>query len=195
MGRVFFVGKRIFDILVSMGLLCVLAVPMLVVAVLIRCETPGRAIFCQRRIGRDLKPFTVLKFRTMHVGTPPMLCSSELSEEVRGRSVTRIGRFLRRTGLDELPQLLNVLYGDMSLIGPRPLIAREGSMHALRAMLGATAIRPGITGLAQVMGRDDSGDGARAYYDALYARYASPAMDARILLSTVRVLLSGEGSN
>ena len=195
MGRWFLALKRAADVVISLWLLAVLALPMLIVAVLIRCETPGRAIFCQKRIGRDLKPFTVLKFRTMHVGVPPMLCSSELFGEMRGRSVTRIGRFLRRTGLDELPQLLNVLYGDMSLIGPRPLIAREGSMHALRAMLGATAIRPGITGLAQVMGRDDSGDGAKAYYDALYARYASPAMDARILFSTVRVLLSGEGSN
>ena len=195
MGRVFFIGKRIFDILVSLGLLCVLAVPMLVVAVLIRCETPGRAIFRQVRIGRGLRPFTVLKFRTMRVGTPPCLAASELCGAERARSVTRIGRFLRRTGLDELPQLLNVLCGDMSLIGPRPLIAREREMHALRLILGATEIRPGITGLAQVSGRDDSGDGARAYCDALYARYASAWMDARILLSTVWTLLSGEGSN
>lgn len=195
MGRVFFIVKRIFDILVSLGLLCVLAVPMLVVAVLIRCETPGRAIFRQVRIGRGLRPFTVLKFRTMRVGTPSCLAASELCGAERARSVTRIGRFLRRTGLDELPQLLNVLCGDMSLIGPRPLIAREREMHALRLILGATEIRPGITGLAQVSGRDDSGDGARAYCDALYARYASAWMDARILLSTVRTLLSGEGSN
>jgi O-antigen biosynthesis protein WbqP len=195
MGRVFFALKRIFDIAVSLGLLCVLAVPMLITAVVIRCESPGRAIFRQVRLGRGLRPFTVLKFRTMRVETPPCLASSELCGAERARSVTRVGRLLRRTGLDELPQLLNVLCGDMSLVGPRPLIAREHEMHALRQMLGATEIRPGITGLAQVSGRDDSGNGARAYCDALYARYASSRMDMRILLSTVRTLISGEGSN
>lgn len=187
--------KRAADVAFSSLLLLFLLLPMFCLAVLIRCETRGPAIFRQTRLGKGLVPFTIYKFRTMTVDAPKNRPSAELCGEERDKVLTRVGKLLRRTSLDELPQLWNVFRGEMSLIGPRPVIPEERELHALRAALGATGVRPGITGLAQTVGRDDNDAETKAYFDAFYARNFSPKLDFRILCRTVRTVVSGIGNN
>ena len=186
--------KRIFDVLFSAVLLFLLAFPMFLIAVCIRCGSQGPAIFRQTRVGRDLQPFTVYKFRTMTIAAPE--CSSfELSRIGRERYLTPIGRVLRRTGIDELPQLWNVLCGKMSLVGPRPVIPKEAYLTRLRVLLGVSDLMPGITGLAQVKGRDERTAEEKALLDAIYARTMSPLNDLKILYKTVLAVFGGTGCN
>ena len=187
--------KRVIDVVVSFVLLMSLALPMLIVAFMIRLESEGPAIFRQTRLGRNLVPFTVLKFRTMKSDAPHDCPSAILVGADREAALTRLGRFLRRSSFDELPQLWNVLVGEMSLVGPRPLIPREAGLHRLRARLGATAVRPGITGLAQTAGRDERSDLEKACLDGIYASGVSAMMDATVLLRTVRTVIGGRGSD
>lgn len=188
------VVKRVGDVMLSVSLLLFLALPMLLIAVWVRSDSAGTAIFRQTRVGRRGQLFTVYKFRTMAVGTPR--CSSaDLSRLGRTRYITRAGRILRRTGLDELPQLWNVLCGEMSLVGPRPVIPEEEKLILLRASLGASDLRPGITGLAQVSGRDDRAVEEKAVLDALYARIQSPLTDIGVLFKTLGAVFSGKGCN
>lgn len=195
LSRAYLFWKRGIDLVLSAFLLLLLALPMFLIAVWIRADSSGPAIFRQTRVGRGLSTFTICKFRTMTVSAPHDRPSAMLSPQERESSLTRAGRFLRRTGLDELPQLWNVLCGEMSLVGPRPVIPRETRLTALRAALGAMSVRPGITGLAQVSGRDDCGIEEKAYMDALYARRVSFHLDLRIVFLTVRTLFRGEGCN
>lgn len=186
--------KRILDVLLSAVLLFLLAFPMFFIAVCIRCDSSGPAIFRQTRVGRDLQPFTVYKFRTMKLNAPE--CSSlELSKIGREHYLTQIGRLLRRTGIDELPQLWNVLRGEMSLVGPRPVIPKEVYLTELRASLGVVGLRPGITGLAQIKGRDDRTAEEKAVLDAIYARTLSPLNDFKILYKTALAVFLGTGCN
>lgn len=187
--------KRAADVLLSAVLLVLLAVPMLFLALLVRIDSEGPAIFRQTRLGRDLVPFTVLKFRTMRVGAPHDRPSAELSGKERERALTGVGRVLRRLSLDELPQLWNVLRGEMSLVGPRPLIPCEIGVHGLRRALGATTIRPGITGLAQISGRDERSGLEKAYLDGIYAGGMSLGMDLRVLVGTLKAVMTRRGSN
>ena len=183
--------KRILDIALSAILLMLLAPVMLFIALAVRLDTEGSAIFRQARVGKNGIPFTCYKFRTMYTCAPKSTPKSHLSGS--DSYITRVGRILRRTSLDELPQLYNVLRGDMSIVGPRPLIAEEGEIHELRRRCGVTAERPGITGLAQISGRDGITDVEKARYDARYARNISFYTDARIVLKTAKgVLLSDE---
>ena len=131
----------------------------------------------------------------MRVDAPHDRPSAELSGEEREWALTGVGRVLRRLSLDELPQLWNVLRGEMSLVGPRPLIPREIGVHGLRRALGATAIRPGITGLAQVSGRDERSGLEKAYLDGIYASGVSARMDLSVLLGTAKAVIFGRGSN
>lgn len=194
-GRGYAAVKRVLDVVIAGVLLLLLSLPMLLVATVVRAESPGGAIFRQTRLGRGLRPFTVYKFRTMRVEAPHDRPSVRLGPEERRRYLTRVGRFLRRSGIDELPQLWNVLRGEMSIVGPRPLIPEERELHALRAALGATAVLPGITGLAQTEGRDERTATEKAYLDAIYARRQSLLQDARILSKTVKTVISGIGCN
>lgn len=186
--------KRILDVLLSAVLLLLLAFPMMLIAVCIRCDSEGPAIFRQTRVGRELRPFTVYKFRTMTT-TAPECSSLELSRIGRERYLTKVGRLLRRTGIDELPQLWNVLRGEMSLVGPRPVIPKEAYLTELRASLGVSDLRPGITGLAQIKGRDDRTAGEKAMLDAIYARTLSLTNDLKILYKTVFAVFLGTGCN
>ena len=193
----FFYGirKRIKDLLFSVLLLALLAFPMLLIAVWVRCDSSGPAIFRQRRVGRGGAIFTIYKFRTMRTSAPRDCPSAELSGEKRAFCLTRAGRVLRRSGLDELPQLWNILLGQMSFVGPRPVIPEERELIVLRTRLGALSVRPGLTGLAQVSGRDNCTAQEKARLDALYAQTMSPAIDRAILRMTVRTVLSGVGCN
>lgn len=133
----------------------------------------------------------MLKFRSMRAAAPPDVATNDLADA--GRYITPVGRFLRRTSLDELPQLWNILKGDMSFIGPRPVVLTETELLARRRRLGADLVRPGITGLAQVRGRDTVSIQHKARYDAYYARRMSLGLDGRIVLETLRCVVTGEG--
>lgn len=183
--------KRAADIALSALALVVLLVPMALLALAVYIDDPGRVLFRQRRVGRGGRSFWFYKFRTMKESKPQSPPSPEREDE-RGY-ITRFGRFLRRSSLDELPQLFNVLRGDMSLVGPRPLVEGEQSIHRLREHFGVYALRPGITGLAQVNGRDLCAPGEKLRWDVKYLERFGLGQDARLLLSTIPKVLRAEG--
>ncbi|HXB14284.1 MAG TPA: sugar transferase [Solirubrobacteraceae bacterium] len=182
--------RRLLDIAVS-ALALALAAPVLAVAALaIRLESPGAVIFRQRRVGRGGEPFDVLKLRTMvqdaeHIG-------AGLAIDAGDPRVTRVGAILRRTSLDELPNLLNVLSGEMSLIGPRPTLPVQVEQYTPRQR-GRLRIKPGITGWAQVNGRASLPWAERIELDLYYIEHRSLALDLRILARTVAMVLGGTG--
>lgn len=182
--------KRVLDFALSLALLIFLAVPMAIIWLCIVFTSSGGGIFSQTRIGRDGRKFVCYKFRTMRKDTP--ICSAKQMAEQGGvdRYVTPIGRFLRRTSLDELPQLFNVLKGDMSLVGPRPLIADEREVHIARAKSGVYSIRPGITGLAQVQGRNSISDGRKVELDTQYLEKLGFGQDVKIIGLTALSVVS-----
>lgn len=170
---------------------CVLAAPVIAAAMLaIRLETPGHPIYRQRRVGKDGREFDLLKLRTMVDGAEHI--GAGLAINADDPRVTRVGRVLRRTSLDELPNLLNVVRGDMSFIGPRPTIPVQVAQYSERQR-GRLAIRPGITGWAQVHGRTALPWSERIELDLHYVEHRSLAMDLRILARTVAIVLGGSG--
>ena len=182
--------KRAMDIVVaSVGLL--LGGPVLVAAMAaIRLESPGHPIYHQRRIGRDGEPFDLYKLRTMVHGAEHMGAGMAVNE---GDSrITRVGAFLRRTSLDELPNLANVLRGDMSIVGPRPTIPVQVEQYTERQR-ERLAVKPGITGWAQVNGRASLPWADRIELDLWYVEHQSLRLDLRILARTVAILVRGEG--
>ena len=185
--------KRALDIVFSVLLLLFLLFPMFFIAVAIRCESKGNAIFKQKRVGRGGRIFVCYKFRTMFISAPPSRPASKL--ENSQKYITRIGAFLRRTSLDELPQLYNVLRGHMSLIGPRPLICEEENIHKGRMDSGVYSLRPGITGMAQISGRNQLEDEEKLAKDMYYLQNLRFGLDAKILLATFSKVASGDGVN
>ena len=185
--KVYAAFKRGWDILGALVLM-ILLLPLLIgVIALLKAAPEHRALFRQWRAGRFGRPFVIYKFRTMRADTPPDVAFRDLPDA--DRLITPIGRWLRRTSIDELPQLWNIVKGDMSFIGPRPVVLTETALLRERARLGADACRPGLTGLSQVKGRATLGWREKAWYDALYCRYQSARLDGWILLQTVRCLL------
>ncbi|KAA0234637.1 MAG: hypothetical protein JJLCMIEE_02197 [Acidimicrobiales bacterium] len=178
-------GKRLFDL----ALLAVVAVPALLVALVcalaIRLTSRGPVVYSQQRVGLGEREFHIYKFRTMVLGQNPD--SPELNRS------TRVGRWLKRSSLDELPQLINVLKGDMSIVGPRPTFPYQVERYEKRQRR-RHAVRPGLTGLAQVRGRNTLTWAERIEHDLEYVDHQSPALDLRILLDTLRTLRSGEGA-
>ena len=181
--------KRIFNIVGAGFGLLMLAVPLLVLGLLVRLSSPGPALFRQRRAGRNGKAFTMLKFRTMRADVDPYGHSPHSGADPR---LTRIGRFLRETSLDELPQLLNVLAGHMSLVGPRPLYERQAAEWDERQR-HRLDVRPGITGYAQAYGRGELPIEDKIEMDLHYVQNMGLLMDLRILLRTVRNLFGSSG--
>ena len=186
----FDIAKRIADIVCSVAILALSSPLLILIAIVVRLSSPGPAIFWSRRRGRYDLPFMMPKFRTMYCDTPEVP-SVELGS---ARScITPIGRILRQTSLDELPQLWSVLIGDMSLIGPRPVICAEVELAERRASLGIEKLAPGITGWAQVNGRDSVGTEQKALLDHYYLLHRSIQMDIRILFATIICVLSRKG--
>ena len=183
--------KRIFDVAVSATALVVLIPLFAVVAVLIKLDSEGSVIFSQKRVGKNGNLFNVYKFRTMKVTAPHETATSALSDPFA--HITRVGRFLRKTSIDELPQLFNVLVGDMSLVGPRPLIMGESDVHKLRMREGVYDVRPGVTGWAQVNGRDCVPAEEKVYFDKEYVVKRSVFFDMVIFAKTVSVVIGGQG--
>ncbi len=199
-GRAGRVGRRALDVLVAALLLICLVPLLLVVALLVKLDTPGPILFRQRRLGKDMRPFTVLKFRTMHTDATPDAHIRYLAELAQagdngGAStlrkltddprVTGLGRTLRRFSIDEIPQLFNVVAGQMALVGPRPAIQYELE-HYEPVHFERFSVRPGISGLWQVSGRSAIGFKEMLDLDAEYARSATLGTDLRILIRTPR---------
>lgn len=182
--------KRLFDVAASgLGLL-VLAVPLLVLAVLVRATSPGPAVYWSQRVGRGNRLFSMPKFRSMRIDTPQV--ATHLLEDP-DRWLTPIGGLIRRTSLDELPQLWSVLAGQMSLVGPRPALFNQDDLIAARTALGVEALRPGVTGWAQINGRDDLSIAEKTAFDAEYLRRQSLLFDLQILLRTAGAVLQARG--
>lgn len=168
---------------------------MLVLAIWIKLDSKEPVLFKQERVGRNGKRFTIYKFRSMSDDAPHHLATSEFDTALS--YITRSGQLMRKTSLDELPQLVNVVKGEMSFIGPRPLIPKEEKVLRLRHANGAESLAPGITGLAQVRGRDEVTDTQKADYDGEYASNVTLRGDLRgdfsILMETVLAVLTGIG--
>ena len=163
---------------------------LIVIGLAVRLESPGPALHWSRRVGRNNVLFSMPKFRTMRVGTPDV--ATHLLDDP-ARWITPLGRLLRRTSLDELPQLWSVLTGDMSLVGPRPALFNQDDLVALRTARGVHRLRPGLTGWAQVNGRDELPIPQKVQFDAEYLERRSLAFDLRILAATARAAVSGRG--
>ena len=181
--------KRIFDFTVSLLMLIILSPVLLIISVLILFDAGTPVIFKQYRVGKDNKLFYVYKFRTMKNNTRNA-ATDDLKEA--DSCITKSGRFLRKTSLDELPQLFNILIGNMSFVGPRPLIPEEKEIRKLRAEYGVFSVKPGMTGLAQVNGRDMLSIEEKALFDKEYVEKQSFWFDIKIMLKTVSVVLKRE---
>ena len=181
--------KRVFDFTVSLLLIIILSPLFLLISLIILIDAVCPGIFRQYRVGKDNKLFYIYKVRTMKNNTRNAAkCELEESESC----ITASGRLLRKTSLDEMPQLFNVLRGDMSFVGPRPLIPEEKEIRALRKEYNVYSVRPGITGLAQVNGRDKLSIEEKALFDKEYIDKQSLWLDFKILLKTVSVVLKRE---
>ena len=181
--------KRFFDLAAGLLLLIILLPVFAVIAAVIIIDDGRPVIFKQKRVGMNNELFSIYKFRTMKNGTRNA-ATGDLSES--GDSITKSGRLLRKASLDELPQLFNIIKGDMSFVGPRPLIPEETEIRQLRLDYGVYAVKPGMTGLAQVNGRDNLEDKQKAVYDKEYVENHNIWMDIKIMFKTVFVVLTGK---
>ncbi len=182
--------KRVIDVVLSGLGLVLLALPMAAVALVIRIGSPGPVIFKQMRIGKDKKMFKLYKFRSMKEKAPEI--PTHLLEEPQ-QYITRAGKFIRKTSIDELPQLWNIFKGDMSIIGPRPAMWNLYDLVAERDKYGANAVKPGLSGWAQINGRDELTIEEKARLDGEYVSRMSFAFDVKCFFLTVRSVLKGDG--
>ena len=182
--------KRGFDLLLVVAAVLVLAIPVLVVAVMVRLTSHGPALYWSDRVGRHNKIFKMPKFRSMRVGTPAV--ATHLLADARSH-LTPIGSFLRKSSLDELPQLWSILAGDMSFVGPRPALFNQHDLIALRTQHGVHELVPGLTGWAQVNGRDELPIPDKVKLDVEYLQRQSLGFDIRILWMTFVKVLRRDG--
>lgn len=185
--------KRGFDIIMSSLGLIILSPVMLLITIMIKCDSEGSVIFKQERIGKNGKPFYVYKFRSMKKDAPKDCPTSLLDNPAQYQ--TRVGSFLRRYSLDELPQLVCCLIGTMSFIGYRPLCLTEENCNRMRSQLGVFEMKPGISGYAQVHGRDDVYYKNKAILDAEYVKRASLWLDIKLMFQTIAVVLKKKGNH
>ncbi len=182
--------KRLMDIVLSFLGIVVLAIPMLIVVIAIKIDDPGPALFKQKRVGKDKTFFQLFKFRSMKMNTPDI--PTHLLENP-DQYITKVGYFLRKTSLDELPQLFNILRGDMSVIGPRPALWNQDDLIAERDKYNANSVRPGLTGWAQINGRDELEIPVKAALDGEYVKNISLGFDCRCFFGTVLAVLRSDG--
>jgi O-antigen biosynthesis protein WbqP len=182
--------KRLFDLVLTLSGVVVLALPLLMVALAVRLTSPGPALYWSDRVGRHNRIFRMPKFRSMRIGTPAV--ATHLLQDPDAW-LTPIGAFLRKTSLDELPQLWSILVGDMSIVGPRPALFNQQDLIALRTERGVHELVPGLTGWAQVNGRDELPIPQKVELDVEYLRRRSFLFDLRILWLTVIKVLRRDG--
>lgn len=183
--------KRAIDIIFSFIGIVVLAIPMLIVAIIIKLDSPGPVFFKQKRVGKNKKYFTIIKFRSMPVTAPHDMPTHKL--ENSEQMLSKFQRFERKMSLDELPQLFNILKGDMSIIGPRPALWNQEDLIAERDKYGANSVRPGLTGLAQISGRDELEIPVKAKLDGEYIEKMSFLFDCKCFFGTITAVLKHDG--
>lgn len=183
--------KRLLAIILSLGGMICLSWLFLILSVAIKLDSPGPVFFRQKRVGKNKKHFQILKFRTMRIDTPHDMPTHLLQDP--DQYITRVGRFLRRTSLDELPQIYNIVAGQMSIIGPRPALYNQYDLIAARDAVHANDIRPGLTGLAQINGRDELPIDVKARYDGEYAADITFLNDAKIFLHSITYVFQRRG--
>lgn len=183
--------KRLCDILLSLTGIMVLWLPMAIIAIAIKIDSPGPVLFKQKRVGIHKTYFDILKFRTMRTDTPKNAPTHELKDPKKW--ITRVGGFLRKTSLDELPQLFNILSGKMSIIGPRPALWNQYDLIAERDRYGANDIRPGLTGWAQINGRDELEIDVKANLDGEYTEKMSFLFDCKCFFGTIVSVFKRDG--
>lgn len=188
--------KRAFDIVLSLSAILILLVPMVFIAIAVKLSSRGSVFFTQSRVGKNKKPFKIFKFRTMREDAPKDVPTRALDDVEKW--ITPIGKFLRKTGIDELPQIFNILAGQMSFVGPRPVIEKHEELINLREENGANDIRPGLTGWAQINGRDKITDFEKARLDGEYVKrlnggfLSGICMDIRCLFGTIPAVLKSD---
>lgn len=183
--------KRVFDVTFSVAGLAVLAVPMLGVTVLIMQEDKGNPIFTQKRFGKDQTYFDLYKFRSMRMDTPHDIPTHELTNPEQ--YMLKIGKTIRKFSIDELPQLINIIKGEMSIIGPRPALWNQEDLIAEREKYGANSVKPGLTGWAQINGRDELEISEKARLDGEYANNIGFRMDCKCFFGTFLKVLKHDG--
>lgn len=183
--------KRALDIVLSFIGIVFAAIPMLIVAVIIKLDSPGPVFFRQKRVGKNKKYFTIIKFRSMPITAPHDMPTHQL--ENPESMLSGFQRFERKMSIDELPQLFNILIGDMSIIGPRPALWNQEDLIAERDKYGANGIRPGLTGLAQISGRDEIAIPVKARLDGEYIEKMNFGFDCKCFFGTVAAVLKHEG--
>ena len=182
--------KRLFDICMALALLMVCGLPMLILALLIKMTSKGPALYCSDRVGKNNIIFRMPKFRTMKLGTPAV--ATHLLDDP-DHFLTPIGKFLRKSSLDELPQLFSILKGDMSFVGPRPALFNQDDLIELRTQRGIHTLLPGLTGWAQVNGRDDLPIPIKVDFDEYYLNNRKFLFDIWIMMLTICKVLRHEG--
>ena len=183
--------KRMLDFLLALLALFLLSPLLLILAAAVRLTSPGPALFTQRRVGLHRKLFTIYKFRTMRTDTPKDAPTHLLQDA--NRFITPLGRFLRASSLDELPQLINILRGDMAFVGPRPALWNQDDLIAARERVDANDVRPGLTGWAQINGRDELPIDVKAKYDGEYAAHLTFGMDLKIFFHSFSYVFQRRG--
>lgn len=182
--------QRLLDILISLIFLIIFSPIFLIVAIFIKLNSEGPVFFTQMRIGKNNDLFKLYKFRTMKVGTPNV-ATDKLTDAKS--YLTAVGKVLRKTSLDELPQLINILKGDMTFVGPRPALYNQYNLKDLRTKAGVHVLLPGITGWAQINGRDHNDDAQKTELDKYYLEHKSFILDIKILFMTVFKVVKAEG--
>jgi O-antigen biosynthesis protein WbqP len=188
----YFIIKRTLDFTFSIFLSVLLTPLMILICIFIILESKGSPLFVQKRVGKNNKLFNCFKFRTMKVDTPNI--STELMQESKINYVTKVGFWLRRFSLDELPQMFNVVLGDMSFVGPRPALPSQNQLITSRSSNEINKLLPGITGLAQVMGRDNLTDDEKLRFEIDYKDKMSIFSDLKIILLTILVVFNAKGN-
>lgn len=189
--KIYFYMKVIFDKILSLIALLILSPLFILLSILIKLDSKGPVFFKQRRIGRYKKEFNILKFRTMRMDAPKNMPTHLLDNP--GQYITKLGGFLRKSSLDELPQLINILAGNMSIVGPRPALWNQYDLISARDEFFANDLYPGLTGWAQVNGRDELPIEVKAAYDGEYVKKASLLFDLKILFKTAANVMGSKG--
>ncbi len=183
--------KRLFDLVVSFIAIIALSWLFILIALAIKIDSKGPVMFKQKRVGKNKKHFTILKFRTMRTDTPPNAPTHELSDPKKW--ITKVGAFLRKTSLDELPQIFNIFVGHMAIIGPRPALYNQYDLIEERDKYGANDVRPGLTGWAQINGRDELEIEQKAKLDGEYVERIGFFFDCKCFFGTIFSVLKRDG--
>lgn len=183
--------KRLLDLILSLIAMIILWPVFLMIAILIKIDSKGPVLFKQKRVGKNKNHFYILKFRTMRTDTPKDMPTHMLKNPEM--FITRVGKFLRKTSLDELPQIINILKGEMSIIGPRPALWNQYDLVAERDKYGANDVYPGLTGWAQINGRDELPIDIKAKYDGEYVKKMSFLFDVKCFFGTIISVIKGDG--